>query len=97
MTTFTWTVDDMYTIQQPNPNYVVHVDYIITATDGEYVQQIKNPAEFLSEQESEFIPYEQLTEAIVIGWVQTQLGQEGVSKYETFLQEQIEIQLNEAI
>lgn len=39
-----------------------------------------------------FVPYEDLTEAIVLGWVQTSLGTEAVTATETALQNNVTAQ-----
>ena len=70
MTTFTTTITAMYTLQQPDPNYVVNVLWEVTGVDGEYTTAIGGNTTFDSSQVSEtFIPYDQLTQAIVIGWI----------------------------
>ena len=70
MTTFTTTITAMYTLQQPDPNYVVNVLWEVTGVDGEYTAQIGGNTQFDSSQAPEtFIPYDQLTQAIVIGWI----------------------------
>lgn len=42
----------------------------------------------------EFVPYDQLTEAVVVEWVKAALGTEQVTALETSVQEQINTQLN---
>jgi hypothetical protein len=69
MTTFTTTITAMYTLQQPDPNYVVNALWEVTGVDGEYTASIGGNTTFSSEQMGTFIPYDQLTEAIVIGWI----------------------------
>ena len=70
MTTFTTTITAMYTLQQPDPNYVVNVLWEVTGVDGEYTAQIGGNTQFDSTQAPEtFIPYDQLTQSIVIGWI----------------------------
>lgn len=69
MTTFTTTITAMYTLQQPDPNYVVNALWEVTGVDGEYTASIGGNTQFDSNQSSTFIPYDQLTEAIVIGWI----------------------------
>jgi len=69
-TTFTTTITQMYTVQQPDPNYVVNVLWKVTGVDGTYTASIQNNTQFNSvDQEGAFIPYDQLTEATVIGWI----------------------------
>ena len=70
MTTFTTTVTAMYTLQTPDPDYVVNVLWEVTGVDGTYTASIGGNTQFSSaDQEGAFIPYDQLTEAIVIGWI----------------------------
>ena len=70
MTTFTTTITAMYTLQQPDPNYVVNALWEVTGVDGEYTASISGNTQFNSaDQETAFVPYDQLTEATVIGWI----------------------------
>ena len=71
MTTFTTTINQMYTI--PNPTgYVVNVLFTVNGTDGTYTAKIDGNISFSPEQDQvDFIPYANLTEAIVMGWINT--------------------------
>jgi hypothetical protein len=69
MTTFTTTITSMYTLQQPDPNYVVNALWEVTGVDGEYTASIGGNTTFNSNQSPSFIPYDELTEATVIGWI----------------------------
>ena len=69
MTTFTTTITAMYTLQQPDPNYVVNALWEVTGVDGEYTASIGGNTTFNSNQSPSFIPYDELTEATVIGWI----------------------------
>ena len=70
MTTFTTTIDRMYTLQQPDPDYVVNVLWTVTGVDGANTASIDGNTQFDSSQAPEsFTPYDQLTEATVIGWI----------------------------
>jgi len=69
MTTFTTTITRMYTVQQPDPDYVVNALWEVTGVDGEYTASIGGNTQFDSNQAETFIPYADLTEAIVIGWI----------------------------
>ena len=88
-TNFTWTVDAMYTLQTPDPNYVVNVIWTLTGVDGEFTASIGGNTVFDSQQESTFIPYNELTQDIVIGWVQANLGEQGIANYEANVNGQI--------
>jgi hypothetical protein len=70
MTTFTTTVTAMYTLQTPDPDYVVNVLWQVTGVDGTYTASIGGNTQFNSaDQEGAFVPYDQLTEEVVIGWI----------------------------
>ena len=69
-TTFTTRITAMYTLQQPDPNYVVNALWEVTGVDGANTASIGGNTQFNSaDQEGAFIPYDQLTEATVIGWI----------------------------
>jgi hypothetical protein len=70
MTTFTTTITAMYTIQQPSPNYVVNALWEVTGVDGTNTASIGGNTQFSSaDQVGPVVPYADLTEAIVIGWI----------------------------
>jgi hypothetical protein len=69
MTTFTTTITALYTLQTPDPDYVCNAIWQVTGVDGEYTATIQGNTQFDSTQTTPFIPYDQLTEAIVIGWI----------------------------
>ena len=70
MTTFTTTITAMYTLQQPDPNYVVNALWEVTGVDGTNTASIGGNTQFSSaDQEGAITPYADLTEAIVIGWI----------------------------
>lgn len=94
MTTYVWTVDAMYTVQQPDPNYVVNVIWTLTGDQDGTVASISGSTSFNSEQSGTFTPYDELTQDIVIGWVQSSLGPDGVANYEANVQGQIDSILN---
>jgi hypothetical protein len=69
-TQFTTTINSMYTLQTPDPDYVVNVLWTVTGVDGEYTASIGGNTQFDSSQAPEtFIPYDQLTQEQVIGWI----------------------------
>ena len=73
MTTFTTTITAMYTLQQPDPNYVVNAFWKVTGVDGQYIADIEGNTTFNSaDQQGAVIPYADLTENIVIGWISAQ-------------------------
>ena len=70
MTTFTTRITSMYTLNTPSPDYVVNALWEVTGVDGTNTASIGGNTQFNSaDQEGAFIPYDQLTEATVIGWI----------------------------
>lgn len=95
MTTYTWNVTSLYTeTVAGEQNYVVIANYEVIGVDGQYTAGLSNIARFNTASVSPFIPYEDLTNDIVIGWIQTDLGVDGVSNLEDCIQGQIDSQIN---
>ena len=91
MTTFTTTVTAMYTLQQPDPNYVVNALWTVTGVDGSNTASIDGNTLFdSSQQPANFIPYDQLTEATVIGWIPA----EQIASAQACVQGQIDSMIN---
>ena len=68
MTTFTTTINAMYTLDTPEPGFVVNLLWTVTGVDGQYTASIDGNSQF-TVQEGTFTPYPQLTESQVIGWI----------------------------
>jgi hypothetical protein len=68
MTTFTTTIDAMYTLDTPDPGFVVNVLWTVTGVDGQHTASIGGNSQF-TVQEGTFTPYTQLTQEQVIGWI----------------------------
>ena len=95
MTTYTWAVTALYTETiAGEQNYVVIANYSVVGVDGTYSASLSNIARFSTESVSPFIPYEDLTEADVIGWIQADLGTDGVDNLYACIQGQIDSQIN---
>jgi len=95
MTTYTWNVTALYTETiAGEQNYVVIANYEVVGTDGTYSASLSNIARFSTASVSPFIPYEDLTNHIVIGWIQSELGVDGVANLEACIQGQIDSQAN---
>ena len=70
MTTFTTRITAMYTLQQPSPDYVVNAIWQVEGVDGTHTASIGGNTQFNSaDQVGPVVPYADLTEAIVIGWI----------------------------
>ena len=95
MTTYNWNVTALYTQTiEGEQNYVVIANYEVVGTDGTYSASLSNIARFSTASVSPFIPYDQLTNDIVIGWIQSELGTDGVANLEACIQGQIDSQIN---
>ena len=77
-TTFTWSIVRINTIQEPQANYVTEVAWSLVGNDTNYRVEIGDRT-VLKQVESTFIPYNELTEATVISWLEDTLGVEGVA------------------
>lgn len=100
-TNYLWKVNSMSTIDaSPNePNFVVQVNYSVIATEtisgNPYEATINDSAFFdIDPTQANYVPYEDLTNEIVIGWVQDKLTPSGVENYESTLAAQIQAQAN---
>jgi hypothetical protein len=89
MTNYTWTIVDMDRLT--SDNFVVTVHYNVSATDGTYSASTYGTITYQEQPGETFVPYDQLTEEIVVGWVKESLGEATV---EASLQSQIEAQIN---
>ena len=89
--TYTWSVTDMErTIADGG---VKSVDYRVEGTDGTYVAYAYGRVDFTPDSSaSDFVAYDDLTEAVVIGWVKDSLGSDIVTATESYVGEKIAIQ-----
>lgn len=95
MTTYTWNVTALYTETiDGEQNYVVIANYNVVGFDGTYEASLSNIARFSTESVSPFIPYEDLTETIVITWIMDELGTDGVNNLYACIDGQINSQIN---
>jgi hypothetical protein len=95
MTNYIWNVTQLYTETiEGNTDYVVIANYITTGIDGEYTASLSGTAQFSTADVTTFIPYEDLTEEIVIGWIKESLGENGIISVEACIQGQIDSQIN---
>ena len=93
---YTWQVTQMWVLDTDpqTPEFVVQAAYTVlgeeTVDGALYTSEIQNTAFFEMDPSQEtFIPYADLTNEIVIGWVKSQLGESGVENYEYCIADQI--------
>ena len=88
-TTFTWGINTL--VRETADGFVMTAHYTVGANDGTYSSGAYGSVGF--ERPDTLIPYADLTEDEVIGWVKTALGgDEKVAEIEAALQEQIDNQ-----
>ena len=85
------TINQMYTVPNP-PEYVVNVLFTVSGIEGEYTAQISGNIWFTPEPGQTIIPYEQLTETEVIGWINAATNNQ--ENYYLNINGQIESQIN---
>jgi hypothetical protein len=67
----------------------------VVGTDGTYEASLtSNTAQFSTEDVTVFVPYADLTEEIVLGWVKETLGENGIISIEACIQGQIDSEIN---
>jgi hypothetical protein len=88
-TTFTWSIDRINTIQEPQANFVTEVAWTLVGNDTNYATGMGDRT-VLNQVESTFIPYDELTEEIVIGWLKDTLGVQGIAEAEAIIQGRID-------
>jgi hypothetical protein len=86
---YTWNVVQMDRLT--SDGFVVTVHYTVNAVDGDYTASTYGTVGYTEQQGEQYIPYAQLTESEVVGWVQESLGKDTV---EEGLAAQIEAQKN---
>ena len=85
---YNWSIVQMDRLT--SDGFVVTVHYNVSAVDGDYSASTYGTCGYTQESES-FVPYADLTQEVVVGWVQTSLGKDTV---EASLQTQIDAQKN---
>lgn len=87
-TSFTWSIQpEGLNVKDVDGNQdtVLRVDFKIEATDGPHAAELFNSIELAPSSESAFIPFSQLTEEVVIGWVKAAIPAERVARFEEIL------------
>jgi hypothetical protein len=87
-TVFTWHIANLE--RETADGFVMTAHYTVTAEDGTYSSGAYGSLGF--ERPDKLIPYADLTEELVIGWVQDAFGAEKVTEIEAALQAQLDEQ-----
>ena len=96
---YNWKVTNLYTIDEgTETDYVVIALYEVTGIEQsggvEYTASLSNSAQFEVVQGATFIPYADLTNTIVVGWIQSQLGEDGVNNLQASVEGMINSEIN---
>jgi hypothetical protein len=86
---YNWKILDMNRLT--NDGFVVAIYYSVTAIDGGYSASTEGKVGYSQQPNETYIPYDELTEEIVLGWVQDSVGKAAVEEKLAF---QIEAQKN---
>ena len=71
-TQYTTTINSMYTVNTPEQGFVVNVFFTVSGTDGTNTASIDGNINFTPvNDQKDYVPYSSLTEAEVIGWINT--------------------------
>lgn len=95
-TEYTWSIAqlDCY------PEHEGHTDVVFTAhwrlnrVDGEHAGSVYGTQSLTLDPDATFVPFADLTEAQVIGWVQAAMGEEQVAAHEAAVAAQIDALIN---
>lgn len=82
--------------RQADSPVVVRVHWRVTAQDGTFTGNVSGQQEFTYDPETDFTPYDQLTEAQVLGWVHGAMGDQRTA-YEDMVMQQIEQRKSEPL
>jgi cystathionine beta-lyase family protein involved in aluminum resistance len=74
---FTWNVVQMERLT--SDGFVVTVHYTVNAVDGEFTASTYGTVGYTQE-DKPYTPYADLTQAVVVGWVQDSLGKDTVEQ-----------------
>ena len=86
-TTFTWAIANLD--RETSDGYVFTAHYTISANDGAYSAGAYGSVGF--ERPESLIPFDDLTEEVVVGWVKEAIGgEEKVTEIESALQAQLD-------
>lgn len=87
MKNYNWTVTNLYTLDTTTETeYVVDAAYDVVGTETsegvEYTASLSLTASFNIKEGSNFVPYSDLTNDLVVKWIKDELGENGVESYE---------------
>jgi len=88
--TYSWKINALKCVQDPQPDYVSVVEWTATGTNGAHTAVIHGTSSFnpnnSSSGENPYCPYAELTEETVLGWIK---DSESVTDIEATLDNQL--------
>ena len=92
----TWRITqlDCYPQSGGQSDVVFTAHWTLSGSDGTFTGSVYGTVGLTCAAGSPYTPYNQLTEAQVVGWVQAALGQDQVAAYEANVAQQIASQIN---
>ena len=96
MITYDWNCKtvDVHPQEDEQTDVVYNVHWIVTGVDGDYSATNIGTQVVPLDPESTFIPFEDLTNEIVVGWTKEAMGEDQVNQIETSIASQIEDQIH---
>lgn len=96
MITYDWNCKtvDVHPQEEGQTNVVYNVHWIVTGVDGDYSATYIGTQVVPLSEGGTFIPFEDLTNEIVVGWTKAAIGQDEVDQVEASIAGQIEDQKN---
>ena len=85
---------DCYPTEDGEVDVVFTAHWDLIATEGDYSGRVYGSVGITHNAESVFIPYNELTKEVVVGWVKEAIGEETVAAHEAAVLQQIEDQKN---
>ena len=96
MVTYNWNCKtvDVHPQEEGETDVVYNVHWIVTGVDGDYSSSVIGTQTVPLSEGSTFIPFEDLTNEIVVEWTKEAMGEETVASIETGIASQIESLIN---
>lgn len=91
MTTYDWNCKtvDVHPQAEGETNVVYNVHWIVTGTEGDYTVNSIGTQTVTVDPETPFIPFEDLTNEIIVGWTKDAIGDDKVKAIEDSIASQI--------
>ena len=96
MITYNWNCKtvDVHPQEDEQTDVVYNVHWTVTGVNGDYSSSVIGTQTVSLSEGSAFIPFEDLTNEIVVGWTKEAMGEETVASIETGIANQIEALIN---